>query len=181
MAALANGGGVAFPTGCGYGFAVDPWRPEAGALIEALKPGRGDRVGLIAADFEQVHSLVSGAMDSGAAAALAALWPAELTLVLPARPELPRLITSEAGGVAVRIPASAQARALAAAYGRPLTATSLNRPGELPATGLSALAPFAELLAGVLPGTAGSGLPSTLVDLCTEPPTLLRQGAVPWS
>ena len=72
---LAQGRAVAFPTDCGYGFALDPFHPEAEVAMAQLKPGRDAPVGLIAADRSQVDPLVH--RWTPIAERCAALWPAE--------------------------------------------------------------------------------------------------------
>ena len=174
--ALAAGAAVAFPTPCGYGFALDPWHEGAQALMARLKPNRRDPVGLIAGDLDQVRGLVSDWPQ--AATRCAQDWPGEVTVVLKARSGLPSMVRSSSGGVALRVPVVEVARQLALEHGSALTATSLNRPGESPARSVDDLEAFAELIAGYLPGEVGDHRPSTLVDLTGAEPRVLRQGAV---
>src|SRR5262249_22502778 len=87
-----------------------------------------------------------------------------------------------AGTVGVRVPNHRVASAIAAACGRPVTATSANISGE-PATALPdvverTLGDRIDLLIDTGP-TAG-GLPSTNVDATSEGPGLVRAGAIPW-
>ena len=177
---IASGLAVAFPTPCGYGYALDPFLPGAEAMMSRLKPDRRDPVGLIAGDLSAVVRLVD--RWSFAARRCAESWPGELTLVLKAVSGLPSMIVSELGGVAVRIPDGSVARALAHQYGSALTATSLNQTGQNPAQTVAELAPFSSVLAGYLAGPCASDLPSTLIDTLADPPQVLRAGSVvlPW-
>ena len=92
-------------------------------------------------------------------------------------------MTGGTGRVGVRVPAHAVARALCAACGTPLTATSANLSGETSdqrsgrgrAESLGAGIDFL-LDAGVTPG----GPPSTIVDVTDATPRVMRQGAIPW-
>ena len=174
--ALRQGLGVAFPTPCGYGWAVDPFHPEASDRIGLLKPNRTQPVGLIAGNLEQVEAVTNcSAYHLG----WFHRWPAELSLILPAKAHLPELIRSLQGGVSIRIPAGMQARALALAFGSALTATSLNRSGEPPACEIAQLAALPPgVITGYLPGDAGTSAPSTLVDLIGGNARVLRAGAV---
>ena len=174
--ALAAGEAVAFPTPCGYGYALDPWHEGAEARLAQLKPNRQNPVGLIAGDQGQVLDVVSD--WPAAAARCAQAWPAELTLVLRAKADVPPMVCSAVGGVALRVPITPVARQLALQHGKPLTATSLNRSGEPTVRTLAALAEFAHLIAGYLPGEVGDQAPSTLVDLTGLEPRVLRQGGV---
>jgi L-threonylcarbamoyladenylate synthase len=87
------------------------------------------------------------------------------------------------GKVGVRVPACAVARAICAAAGRPITATSANVSGE-PATPHPAevertLGDRIDLLIDT--GQTPGGAPSTIVDATGERPVLVREGAIAWS
>jgi L-threonylcarbamoyladenylate synthase len=101
-----------------------------------------------------------------------------LTLVVAARPGLAAASTD--GGLAVRASGLALARSLPGALGGPVTATSANRAGAPPATTASEV--LAELGEGVDlildGGHSPGGLPSTIVDVRTLPPRLVRAGRI---
>ena len=109
-------------------------------------------------------------------------WPGPLTLVLLAPDALAPGVTGLLNTVGVRVPAHAVTRALCAASGRPLTATSANVSGEPATTDPGEVAVrFAGTLdvlvdAGPTPG----GPPSTIVDVMGLEPRLIRAGAVDW-
>jgi L-threonylcarbamoyladenylate synthase len=73
------------------------------------------------------------------------------------------------------------ARALAAAWGSPITATSANRSGERAAQLVADLEGLADDRVLVIDGgdTTG-GPPSTIVDARTTPAQLVRDGAISW-
>ncbi len=174
---------VAYPTETFYGLAADPRNPVAVEAVFQAK-GRPERMALplIAADEESAALCVREL--SGTAHRLAAsFWPGALTLVLPASPILsPRLL---GGGhtVGIRISSHPVASALARAAGGPIVATSANRSGQVAPTSASeVLEAIGEEVALILDGgpTTG-GLASTVIDLSTEPPRVIRSGAVPLS
>jgi L-threonylcarbamoyladenylate synthase len=79
----------------------------------------------------------------------------------------------------VRVPGPSPALELVQAFGGPLTATSANLSGQAPITTEAELrATFGDALAGIVPGSAPGGLPSTIVDATGERLVVLRQGAV---
>lgn len=177
---VSSGRIVAFPTDTLYGLAVSPRSAAAlGRLFELKGRGASRTVPLIASDLAQVERIARLTPDVERLAGR--FWPGPLTLVLPARPGLAAGAV-ERGRVAVRVPAHDVARALSAAAGFPITATSANRSGAAPAIDADAVAaalPSVDLL--VDDGPAPGGLPSTIVDLCGEAPVLLRDGAVAWA
>jgi L-threonylcarbamoyladenylate synthase len=60
-------------------------------------------------------------------------WPGALTIVVPAKPGLPRAVVGPGETVGVRVPADRSARALIDLVGGALAVTSANRTGEPPA------------------------------------------------
>jgi L-threonylcarbamoyladenylate synthase len=134
--ALRAGEVVVYPTETFYGMGADALSSAALDRLFALK-GRepGKPVALIAADARSAFELAREVPE--AARRLAdAFWPGPLTLVLPARDNLPEPLIGPDGGVGVRVSSHPIARALAAGLGRPITATSANLAGGQPATTL---------------------------------------------
>jgi L-threonylcarbamoyladenylate synthase len=171
--ALSRHGVIALPTETFYGLAVDPYDETAVARVFAIK-GRDAAKALlvVVADVAQAEGVA--ALDEVRRAALAALWPAPLTVVLPAR----RPLAAAGATVAVRVPAHPLLRSLLARVG-PLTATSANRGGAPPCAAATAvrdaLADDVDLILDGGPTAGGS--PSTLVDWTGDRPLLLRPGA----
>ena len=177
--ALRRGGLVAYPTETFY--ALGALATDA-AAVERLARAKGRSDGkplpLLAADLAAVERV---AVLDGPARRVAALWPAPLTLVLPARPGLPGPVTAGSGTVGIRVPASDIARRLAREAGGPLVSTSANPSGGPPPRRPEDLAPDlrARLDAVLDGGTAPGGLPSTVVVVGEEGVRVLRPGAVP--
>ena len=180
LAALRAGGVIGFPTDTVYGLAASVEVPEAVREISRLK-GRpiSQPLILMVAEMEEVERY---ARLSPAARRIAARhWPGALTLILPALE--PASILGGGATVGVRIPAHPIALALLR-QGGPLATTSANRHGSAPALG-------AEEALQQLPGLAGAVReapedrlprePSSILDLSSEPPRLLRAGRVDWS
>ena len=106
-------------------------------------------------------------------------WPGPLTILVAAPPALAHDVSGGTGTVGVRVPADAVVRAIAAASGRPITATSANISGEPPTSDPEeverVLGDHIDLLidGGQTPGLAAS----TIVDLTDRVPRLVRHGA----
>jgi L-threonylcarbamoyladenylate synthase len=179
--ALERGELVCFPTETFYGLAARIDRPAALARLVALK-GRDARApfGLIAGDAEVARALAS-AWPEVAAELAAAHWPGPLTLVVPARTELPAEVIGPGGGVGVRVSSHPIAAALATAAGVAITATSANPSGEPPArTVAQARAYFGEGVAVYIDGgEADATHASTVASVSGEGAVkVLRPGAV---
>jgi L-threonylcarbamoyladenylate synthase len=107
-------------------------------------------------------------------------WPGPLTLVLPRSAEIPPIVTAGRDTVGIRVPACAVAQRVIAAAGRPIAAPSANRSTRLSPTlarhVLKDLDGRIELVLDSGPVTVG--LESTVVDLTTDRPAVLRPGAI---
>jgi L-threonylcarbamoyladenylate synthase len=178
--ALRRGEVVCVPTETTYGLAVDVRVEGALAALYALKGQRDAPVAFIAASLEQARGLAS-VWPARADELADDYWPAPLTLVVPARADLPRQVVGPTGGVGVRVPAHPWARALAAAVGAPVTATSANPTGRQPAVSIDeARRYFGDRVEVYLDaGPSSAHRASTVVAVGEDgSATLLRQGVL---
>jgi L-threonylcarbamoyladenylate synthase len=180
--AIADGSILAFPTETFYALGVDPARDDAVAAIFAAK-GRsaGEALPLIAADTDAARGIASRWSEAAERLA-AAFWPGPLTIVVPVRPgAVAAGVTAGRDTIAVRVPGHPLARVLAAcAPAGVLTATSANRSGS-PALATADDVERALGKGGALiidGGPSPGGLASTIVDLTSEHPRLIREGPV---
>lgn len=177
--ALRAGSVVAFPTDTLYGLAADPRSDAAIArLFEVKGRDRGMAMPLIAADAAQAR--MAGNLGPAEMRLAAAFWPGPLAVVVEAEPGLSREALLD-GTVAIRVPAHPVARALAAAFGFPVTATSANRSGQPAAESGEDVARAVRGVAVLVDGgRVPGGAPSTIVRVTNEGPVLVRAGAVAW-
>lgn len=179
-AAIRAGDVVAIPTETVYGLAANATNAAAVEKIFAAK-GRPAWNPLI------VHIADAEALDDVArdipplARTLAAhFWPGPLTLVLPRRSVVPDIVTGGRDTVGVRMPSHPVAREIIRAAGVPVAAPSANRFMEVsPTTAAHVVSGLEGRIALVIDaGPTEVGIESTVVDLTTSPPVLLRPGAV---
>jgi L-threonylcarbamoyladenylate synthase len=177
---LRSGGLVAYPTDTVYGIAADPRSDMAIERLFALKKrDSGTAVPLIASDIEQ--ALAAGEFGPRERRLAEAFWPGPLSIVVPAKPMVSRAVLGQRNSIAVRVPAHAVARGLAAAFGCCVTATSANPSGAAPAEAgdrVTEILPGVDLVLDA--GRAPGGLPSTIVALDDDGPVLVRAGAIAW-
>ena len=184
QAALAEGRLVLYPTETLYGLGCDAMNPDAAAAVFWVKRR----------SLSQPLPVVIGSMNmldhlayasDYARGLMNAFWPGPLTIVLPARKEVPDILTGPLRRVAVRFSSHPAACELSMAIGRPLVASSANISGIPAVARREALDPaLAQGVAGLYvsgPEPAG-GLPSTLVDVFEDSGgrgiRILRHGAV---
>lgn len=179
-AVLRAGGLVAFPTETVYGLGANALDADAVQRIFAAK-GRPSYNPVIAhvADIAGAQALVTE-WPPLAQALAERFWPGPLTLTLPKRSIVPDTVTAGRATVAVRIPAHPVARALIAVAGIPVAAPSANRFTELsPVTAAQVARSLGDRVDLILDGgRTDVGIESTVVDLTTTPPVLLRPGTI---
>jgi L-threonylcarbamoyladenylate synthase len=179
---IVNGGVVAIPTDTLYGLGADPFSAAAVARVFVVKGRSAERaLPLIAADAAQIAAHL-GRLPRDAERLAARFWPGPLTVLVAAPRSLATDVTGGTGKVGVRVPADRVARAVCAAVGRPITATSANVSGDSatsdPAQVERMLGDRIDLLIDA--GQTRGGAPSTIVDATGDRPALVRAGAIPW-
>lgn len=173
---------VAFPTETVYGLGADATDDAAVAAIFAAK-NRPDFNPLIV-HFSGVEAAAEAVVFNDRAQTLAeAFWPGAMTLVLPRRRTSAISLLASAGleTLAVRVPSQPVAQALFDAAGIPVAAPSANRSSAVSPT---TAAHVAEDLDGRIDmildgGPCPVGVESTVIDLSTDTPALLRPGGIP--
>lgn len=176
VALLRDGGVIACATETLFGLLADARSEAAVARVVALKRRGDDPIALLVPDLAVAEQIAL--LEPSARALSQRHWPGPLTLVVRARPGLPRAIVRD-GTVGLRVPGPSPALALVRAFAGPLTATSCNLSGQPAArTEGEARGYFPEGLAAIVPGDAPGGPPSTLVDATGPSLRVLRQGAI---
>ncbi|MBI3357095.1 MAG: threonylcarbamoyl-AMP synthase [Nitrospirae bacterium] len=173
-----DGGIVAVPTETYYGLAVNPFNEQAVDRLLHLK-GRTDGKPILVLIGQRAQlSLLVQDVSSVATFLIDAFWPGPLTIVFAANSSLPHNLTAGTGTVAVRLSSCPPLVELLAVTG-PLTGTSANRAGGLPAQEANqvkeTLGQDVDLIIDT--GSTPGGLPSTVVD-ARETVRLIREGAV---
>jgi len=179
-ALLEQGELVAIPTETVYGLAVRADDGAAAARLFAAKGRPADNPLIVHVAGIEAIGAVAQTLTPLAARLLAAFSPGPLTVVVDARPDLPREVTGGLDTVGVRIPDHPIALALLERSGLPLAAPSANRSTRpSPTTAAHVLADLDGRIAAVVDGgPARVGLESTVVDARGELPIVLREGAV---
>jgi L-threonylcarbamoyladenylate synthase len=179
--ALRDGALVAFPTETVYGLGADATSDTAVARIFAAK-GRPRFNPLIVHVPDIAAAEAIAVFDERAREAAGRFWPGPLTLVLPRQDGSGVSLLASAGldTVAIRVPAHPVAQKLLRATERPLAAPSANRSGRIsPTEGPHVAADLGDGVTLVLDGgRCAVGVESTVLDLCGDPPILLRPGGV---
>lgn len=177
---LQKGGLVAFPTETVYGLGGDAMHPEASAKIYAAKGRPSDNPLIVhIADMDALEDIAQSVPE--AAVKLADhFWPGPLTMIFPKKEAVPKSTTGGLETVAVRMPSHPVARAPIRESGVYIAAPSANTSGRPSPTKAEHVKEDLDgridmILDG---GAVGIGLESTIVDLSTGVPTILRPGYI---
>jgi L-threonylcarbamoyladenylate synthase len=180
VAALKRGEVIAFPTETLYGLGADALDDAAVERVFQLK-GRdtANPFPVLIADRGMLSRLVSE-VSSLADTLIARFWPGPLTIVLPARPDIPRPLVNAADGVGVRVSSQPIATKLSQALGHPITATSANPSGQPAARTIEEARRYfsGEIDVFVDGGTLVSKTGSTVVEVVGERIKIIREGDI---
>ncbi len=182
-ALLRAGGIVAFPTETYYGLAVDPFNQAALQRLFKLKARPESKPVLtLVRDRTQIPRLAV-ATPAPYDSLMRQYWPGPLTLIFPARLDLPSELTGGTGGIGIRQSPNPVANRLLDAWGGPLTATSCNRSGQAPTSSARQAALFLTAADGLVldDGLTPGGAGSTVVDLHEGRLFCLRDGKIPFA
>ena len=178
--ALRRGEVIVFPTETFYGLGADAFDEAAVGQVISLKGRRPESpIPIIVADEKMLKGVVTE-VPPVAQRLMERFWPGPLTLVLPAKKNLPGPLLNRDGGIGVRISSHPLATRLSRELSHPITATSANSSGREPArTVEEAMDYFSGKLeifldGGRLEGKRGS----TVVEIVQGKLRIIREGEI---
>lgn len=178
---LKNGGIIAFPTETVYGLGADATNSEAVAKIFEAKGRPADNPLIVHVDSKNKAIEYAEELSPLAIQCMDAFWPGALTLIVKSKPDLfAENVTVGLPTVGIRVPDHPVALNLLKRLPFPLAAPSANTSGKPSPT-------LAEHvyhdMNGKIPlildgGATAIGLESTVLDMTSEPPVILRPGRI---
>ncbi len=179
LVSILKGEGVAvIPTETLYALVARAFSLEAVERVLAIKKRAGEKtLALFFSDLEEVKRYFH---FSPLALKLAGRFlPGPLTLVLRPTLSFPSYLIGPSGGVGVRVSGHPLPRRLVKALGEPVTATSANISGAPdPLTVEEMPGELIQEVDLVVDGGNVGGVSSTVLDLTSGAPRVLREGAV---
>ena len=192
---IKNGGLVAFPTETVYGLGADAFDPNAAKKAYAAKGRPSDNPLIVhIAEFEDIKK-ASPIFDDADDPKLSAdylrmaglikklsdaFWPGPLTMIVPKRKEMPLETTGGLDTVALRMPRSTPTLKLIKYSGTLISGPSANLSGRpSPTSALHVKQDLDGKIDAIIMGDpCEGGIESTVLDLCSEVPTILRPGLI---
>lgn len=177
---LQDGGLCAFPTETVYGLGAV--YSDKNAVLNIFKAkGRPADNPLIVhiCEFNEIYSLAKEVTDEAMRLAKR-FWGGPLTVILPKSDSVPYEVTAGLDTVAIRLPSHPVATALIRRVGLPIAAPSANLSGKPSPTAAEHVIEDMDGRADIIidGGNSFFGIESTVVDLSTDKPQVLRPGAV---
>ncbi len=177
---IKKGGLVAFPTETVYGLGADALNQDAAAKIYGVKGRPSDNPLIVhVADFEGLEKIIKE-IPWQAEKLAEKFWPGPLTMIMNKADIVPKTTSGGLNTVAVRMPSNKIALELIRASGGYIAAPSANTSGKPSPTRaehvVQDLSGKIDLL--IDGGDVGIGIESTIIDLTSSKPTILRPGAI---
>lgn len=180
LTALRRGEVIVFPTETLYGLGADALNFFAVGKVFQLKGRDPDNpFPVLVADRTMLDCLIAETTQL-ADSLMTRFWPGPLTLVLPARTDIPRPLVNRDGGIGVRLSSQPIATELVRLLGRPVTATSANPSGQ---PGARTVAQAKNYFAGKIDiyldgGELNSPIGSTVAAVSKDKLKIIRAGEI---
>ncbi|MCR4866491.1 MAG: threonylcarbamoyl-AMP synthase [Lachnospiraceae bacterium] len=177
---IKNGGLVAFPTETVYGLGGDALNRESSKKIYAAKGRPSDNPLIVhIADIRDMDAIVLKVTENAIKLAKR-FWPGPLTMILKKSDLVPLETTGGLDSVAIRMPVHKTAAAFIKAAGGYVAAPSANISGKPSPTSAKYVIQDMDGRIDMIidGGDSGIGLESTIVDLTSDIPVLLRPGYI---
>jgi L-threonylcarbamoyladenylate synthase len=180
MRILSEGGVIGVPTESFYGLCADATNPQAIGRIFAIKKRDAALPILILISSLEELEKYAQSVPPQAKRMGQRFWPGGLTMIFQSSPLLPPILTGTTGKVGIRISGHPIAQTLCEAFQRPITGTSANISGMPPCTTVDQVIKYlGDEVDLVLDGGPTEGKnPSTILDVTTDPPVILREGII---
>ena len=182
VAVLKLGGVIVYPTDTLYALGANAMEPQSIERIFKIKDrAREKPLPLAIKNIKWAKEL--SFIYKKEEKILNSVWPGAVTIVLPKRNIVPLEVTAGQPGVALRMPNHPFVEKLLGRFGYPITSTSANLSGEEAPRKISEII---EMFEGnyykpdliIDAGDLSQSEPSTILDLASDKPKILRVGPV---
>lgn len=177
---LKKGGVVAIPTETVYGLAASAYDENAIKKVFSAKGRPQDNPLIVHISNMEQLSEIAKEIPKTALICAEKFWPGPLTMVLQKTGKTAECVSGGLSSVAVRMPSNLVAREIINLSGLPLAAPSANTSGKPSPTNATHVENdlLGKIDAIIYSDECTVGVESTVISFCTNPPRLLRPGAV---
>ena len=176
--ALEAGEIIAYPTDTVYGLGCDLFNKKAvDRLYQVKRMPTTHNLAFICPDLSEIARYAD--VENQNYRVLKRFLPGPYCFILEATREVPKIVHMKRKTVGIRVPDHAVILDLVRGLGRPIISTTAQLPGEEPFIDPTDIDRTFRGLSMVLDAGAGGMVPTTVIDLTTSPPTIVREGAGP--
>jgi tRNA threonylcarbamoyl adenosine modification protein (Sua5/YciO/YrdC/YwlC family) len=176
--ALEAGGVIGYPTDTVYGIGCDLFSKKSIDRLYQIKGmDEGQKLSLICSDLSSVARYA--VVENAAFRILRRYLPGPYTFILEATREVPKMVQTKRRTIGVRIPDNPVIQALVVGLGKPLISTTAAPHGHAPYIDPHEIDDQFPGLGMVLDAGVGGSVPTSVIDLTTTPPRVMREGAGP--
>jgi L-threonylcarbamoyladenylate synthase len=177
---LRAGDLVAFPTETVYGLGADATNPIAIAKVFTVKGRPADHPVIVHIANSEQLSFWAKDIPPAAWLLAKAFWPGPLTMILTKQDHISNLITGGQTTIGIRIPAHPLTLELINKFGAGIVGPSANKYGRVSPTNAQHVAhDLGNAVSAILDGGDCSvGIESTIIDLSSDQPMIMRLGAI---
>lgn len=176
---LANESVIVYPTDTLYGFGADTRSSAAIEELYDLKSRDNSPVSVLTDSVESLLDLVKG-LNNRSIDLIRKFLPGPMTVICHTDYPFEQRLFSSKGTIGFRVPGDEISRAIPKLLGRPITTTSVNPAGQKPAASVQEVESYygdrIPLMLDIGPIAQSKG--STVIDLTTQPFTILREGEI---
>lgn len=176
--ALSSGEVIGYPTDTVYGLGCDIANKKAVDRLYQIKGmDRSQPLAFICPDLGEIAKYAI--VDNQVYRVLRRFLPGPYCFILEATREVPRLIQTKRKTIGIRVPNHEVIRAVTRELGRPVISTTAAHAGSPPYVDPREIDDDFHGLGLVIDAGAGGTVPTTVIDLTTQPPVVVREGAGP--
>lgn len=175
---LKNGGVIIFPTDTVWGIGASIKRLDAVEKFYGIKARPKNKpTAVLVANISQAAKIAF--LDKTAKDLIIRFWPGALTLIVKAKPAVPKIIKGAGGTVGIRMPDHKLLLKMLDQLSCGIAAASANFASQPPPAEKEMVdQKLIDLCDFLLEGDSGGGLPSTVLDVTNKPYKIIRQGSI---
>lgn len=174
---IRKGGVIIYPTDTVYGIGCDIFNREALERIFVIKNNTNTKFfSFVCSDLKDIAKYAR--VSDSAYRTMKHLLPGPYTFILPAAKVVPKKLWSKRKTVGIRVPNHAVTLKLVEELGNPIISTSAtNGNGEVLYDPEELRAIFSSKVDLMLSAGSLNGSPSSIIDLSTDEPEIIREGS----
>ena len=175
---LKQGGLIAYPTDTVYGIGTNALNVEAVQRIYQIKERPLSFPLSVAVAGKPMAQRVAY-LNEQALRLIAKFWPGALTIIVKKKAIIPPVVTGGTNFIGLRAPAHSIPLLILRYSQTPMISTSANKHGEPPCLDVECIRyNFGNQVDMIIEGKQGGNIPSTVINVTTDPPIIVRKGPI---